>query len=144
MHYIDIIQSAPSKSEDLMWQAVRHTSQFIDQLWRTHQPIANRFIMEQFELIHGPHFNEQLARATVADMYHDNTHGEIITPDEASSIAPSPEQNWDAYVAANAFAHDLAPMGMSRKDLLHAAETFWFHDQDFPSDSKIFWYFKNK
>lgn len=90
MNYLSIIQNAPDKSEPLMCQAVTHTSHFIDRLWHSHLDIASRFIMEQYEILYGPHFNEQLARATVAEMYHADTHGEIITPDEAASIAPAP------------------------------------------------------
>lgn len=142
MNYLSLVQNAPNCSEETMLQAVAHTSRLIDQLWQTHQPIAARFIVEQYEIMYGPHFNEQLARDTVAQMYHDGIRGQIITPEESAPIAP--EQPWDAYVAANALAHDLAPLNLQRKDLLQAAKAFWFHDQDFPSDNKIFWYFKSR
>lgn len=142
MNYLELVQQAPDRSDDIMRQSVAHISHFIDQLWQTHQPIASRFIMQQYEIMYGPHFNEPLARATVAEMYHDGIRGQIIAPEEAAAIAP--DQRWDAYVAANALAHDLAPLNLPRKEILQAAKVFWFHDEDFPSDSKIFWYFKNK
>lgn len=147
MHYIDLVREAPLKSEDIMWQSVAAISSLIDRLWQSHQPIARQFMLQEYERLYGPHFNEELARATVSEMYHSTdpgkmVRGEIVTPEEAATINPA--QPWDAYVAANAFAHDLAPLNMSRRDLLQAAKAFWFHDEDFPSDTKIFWYVKNK
>ena len=51
---------------------------------------------------------------------------------------------WDAYVAANAFAHDLGATGMSKADIMKAATAFWFHDEDLGNKHKVYWYFKDK
>lgn len=148
MHYIDLVKNATNKSEQVMWQSVESVSKLVDELWKNHASMARKFLLREYSRMYGDHFNEELACDTVDDMYHKSNgsivEGEMVTFQEASSIAPSEEYVWDAYVGVNAFMHDLANEGLGRSEIISAAKSFWFDDVDFSGDSKVFWYFKNQ
>ena len=113
---------------------------------------------EQYELMNGKHLNEWIAKALVTNMWHKNASsneviGEQFSPEEAMAILSdqTPEQQakckWDAYVAVNAFAHDLGKSGVSltKSDLFKLAKAFWFGDDDLSDSShKVYWYFKDQ
>lgn len=152
MRYVDIVKTASSKSEEVMWKQIYDVSDLIDSLWRSHPEIAQRFMMKAYSMLHGDHFNEQLAREFVNVMYHFNAKeekisGEAVTVEEAEGIIEPMDRSalrWDAYVACNTFMHDLARTGMSRQDIMDSARVFWFEDDDFKGESKVFWYYANK
>lgn len=149
MNYYKMVQNAPKKSEEIMWQSVKAISDLIDELWDAHRPIAHKFMMKEYGRMYGEHFNEAMAMAVVEDMYHVSNdgkriEGEAVPFEEASTIAPSAEMQWDAYVGVNALAHDLARLGMGTGDIKKLAKAFWFEDADFEGESKVFWYFANK
>ena len=101
----------------------------------------------------GPHFNENLARLIVTDMWHEDAkgfhvEGEVVTPMDSRSLLDGFEPNkiekmqWDAYVAANAFMHDLSSTGLPKDAVMKAAKAFWFHDEDSEDGChKVFRYF---
>ena len=101
--------------------------------------------------MHGHHFCEALARDIVDEMYHldgdDKMSGEMISAEDAMMLVAdkdTPEEwRWDAYVAANSFAHDLSGEGLSKDVLLKLAKRYWFGDVDFAGGNKIFWYYSN-
>lgn len=147
MNYYDMVKTAPIKSEEIMWIAIRDISELLER----HPEIGRSFIIKQYKMMHGHHFCEQLARDVVDEMYHhdgDNkVSGEMISADDAMILVAdkdTPEEwRWDAYVAANSFAHDLAGEGLSKDGLLKLAKRYWFGDVDFTGDNKIFWYYSN-
>ncbi len=147
MNYYDMVRNAPNKSEEIMWQSVRAISELLDK----HPEIARAFLINQYKAMYGEHFNETMARDAVHKMYHhdgsNDVRGEIITPDDAMLLVSdkdNPEKwRWDAYVAANSFAHDIAGEGLAIKHLLMLAKRYWFCDVDFTGHNKIFWYYSN-
>lgn len=147
MKYYDMVKTSPNKSEKIMWNAIRDISELLEK----HPAIGRSFLMKQYKMMHGHHFCEQLARDVVDEMYHydgDNkVSGELISADDAMMLVvnkDTPEEwRWDAYVAANSFAHDLAGEGLSKDGLLKLAKRYWFGDVDFAGGNKIFWYYSN-
>lgn len=152
MKYIDIVKTASIKSDSVMWAQVKEVSDLIDQLWKSHPDMAQRFMMKAYGTLHGEHFNEQLAKEFVNAMYHYNNReekvtGEVVPVEEAESILEPTDREkmrWDAYVAANTMMHDMARADMDRRVILEAARVFWFADDDFDGNNKVFWYFANK
>ena len=156
MKYIDIVKHSKG-DEALMWASVKHISETIDKLAEVHPELARTFKQEQYELMNGKHINEWVAKELVSKMWHKDINGkevmgEAVTPEEAmmliSDMAPEKqaECKWDAYVAANAFAHDTGKSGvpLSKTDLLKLAKSFWFHDDDMSAGChKVYWYFKD-
>lgn len=151
--YKEIVDHADGTT-DTMHESVEHISRFIGELKETHPELARKFLMEQYVLMNGEHIKEWLARKMVACMWHESDDGtvikgQVVTPDEAMSlIADKPTEKqekcrWDAYVAANAFSHDLGTISLSKSDIMKAAKAFWFHDDDFNESHKVYWYFKD-
>lgn len=111
-----------------------------------------KYLFHFFSQHSGHHFNHDLAHEVVAEMHHFSndgklSSGELIPIEEAEAIIDKEHRDslrYDAYVAANAFAHDLARLNLSKKDILELAREFWFRDDDYQGESKIFSYFANR
>lgn len=155
--YLDIVKNSAG-SEEKMWQAVEHVSDFMNVAIEAHPEEVSKFLQEQYELLNGQHFNEWLAKKVVSEMWHTSAdgkskvYGELINPSEAAKMLhelTSEDQlgfRWDAYVAANTFAHDLnGTNAYTNVDLLlKLSEKFWFEDEDFEDGNKIYWYHTSK
>ena len=155
MNYYDIIKSS-YENEKQLWDAITHVDNFLEKLAEHHPDLVYQFKEEQYEAMNGKHINESVAHQLVADMWHTapdgktEVRGELVSQlDSAQMISDwtSKDQakwKWDAYVAANAFAHDLATVQLSKSDLLKAAKAFWLHDEDRSGSNKVYWYFKDE
>lgn len=155
MDYMELIKSS-YVNEEQMWNAIEGVSSLLEKLRESHPEEVKELMISQYEAMNGKHINEWLAKKLVADMWHtaadgkSEVYGELVSSSDAAQMIadwPSEKQidwRWDAYVAANAFAHDLATVGMSKPDLMKAAKAFWLHDEDMPEGNKVYWYFKDK
>lgn len=153
MNYKDMVKNAPKKSEQIMWESVEAFSDLLEKLKVSHPDMARAFLMKEHERMYGPHFDEAMARETVDGMYHKNSKGEVVkgeavSPEDAmvliDGIDGAEDMAWDAYVGANGMMHDLARSSMSSRQIMDLARVFWFEDDDFPGESKVFWYYSNK
>lgn len=152
--YKEILESSKRGNESTMWDAVERVDCHIEKLRKAEPELAREFLQKEYESLNGQHLNEWIARKMVQMMHHTATDGstvkgEAVTPEEAMTlIADKPAEKqakckWDAYVAANAFAHDLGATGMSKADIMKAAKAFWFHDEDLGNKHKVYWYFRD-
>lgn len=154
LKYYDII-SGTKGDKAMMWKAVKRVDGLLEKLSEAHPVMAHKFLIDEYVAMNGHHFNETLARQTVASMWHTDQNGErfdgeAVTPDEAQRLTEGMAEDkreklrWDAYVGANAFVHDLASAGMGLEEIMKAAKAFWFHDEDMADGKhKVFWYFLN-
>ena len=156
MNFYDIVKHSKG-DETKMLESVKHVSETVERLEEVHPELARKFKKEQYELMNGRHINEWLAKELVSKMWHEDINGkevmgEVVTPEEAMMLIAdmtSEKQakcKWDAYVAANAFAHDIGGSGvsLSKADMLKLAKSFWFHDDDMGDKChKVYWYFKD-
>ena len=152
MKYIDIVKSSPSGGEKMMWGSVERISDFLCKMMKEEPEMVSHFLKSEYEAMNGKHINEWLANELVSRMYHTENgkrvDGEVVTVEEASRLLDGmPDEmadklEWDAYVGANGFMHDLAKTGMSRAQIMNAAKHFWFHDEDFSDGGKVYWYFQ--
>jgi hypothetical protein len=155
MDYMELIKSS-YVNEEQMWDAIECVSSLLEKLRESHPEEVKELMISQYEAMNGKHINEWLAKKLVSNMWHtaadgkSEVYGELVSSSDAAQMIadwPSEKQidwRWDAYVAANAFAHDLATVGMSKPDLMKAAKAFWLHDEDMPEGNKVYWYFKEK
>lgn len=146
-----IVDSSKGSAE-LMHDTIEHVSNFVEKVAMVQPHLAKMFLQEQYELMNGQHLNEWLAKEIVSKMWHTAADGKIVsgetvTPQQAIQMLVDKDSvlwKWDAYVAANAFAHDLADTGISQEQIIKAARKFWFHDEDMPKGNKVYWYFKDE
>lgn len=110
-------------------------------------------LLDEYVEKNGHHFNESLAKRVVSGMWHEDANkkrieGEAVSPSDAMRLLDGMDADkrekmkWDAYVAANAFKHDLAGAMLNDEAVMKAAKLFWFHDDDMDDGChKVFWYF---
>ena len=150
--YYDIVKGADG-DEDMMWEGVKRVSELVDELKETNPEKAAEFLEQEYLAMNGKHFNETLAKVTVADMWHKDPNGntvkgEAVTPQDAQTLLTgktdeyAKKHYWDAYVAANGFMHDLGKAGLPKSEIMSAAKAFWFNDDDREDPShKVAWYY---
>lgn len=142
-------------SEETMHASVEHVSNFVEKIATVQPHLAKMFLQEQYELMKGQHLNEWLAKDIVSKMWNtgldgkSKIHGELVSVSETDRMIsdwPADKQEayrWDAYVAANAFAHDLYGAINDKQVLMRAVKAFWFGDED-RQGNKVYWYFKDE
>ena len=136
-------------SEKTMDASIESVDQLLEQLKEAHPDVYNAFIAKQHELLYGPHYNELFAAMAVAGIEYTDAEGKshkgeywsIAEVDEATRGLAFPQgtTKWDKYVAYNAMKGDLAKVA-SDKDILNAAYAFYFADEDFRGEGKIWRY----
>ena len=136
-------------SENTMIASIESVDQLLEQLREAHPDVYNAFIAKQHELLYGPHYNEMFATMAVAGIEYTDAEGKshkgeywsVEEVDEATrgQAFPQGTTKWDKYVAYNAMKSDLAKVA-GDKDILNAAYAFYFADEDFRGQGKIWRY----
>lgn len=116
-----------------------------------YHPVYEQYLIEKYEEEHGPHFNEEKARETVACLRHmeheewvKGEHWSIEQVENCISQYNLGEYDtkWDFYVAINTWYHDMCVTYRNRNDeenLIPDAVTFFFEDED-ADEGKIWKY----
>lgn len=147
MNYYDIVKQSPSGGENGMWSSVKRVSDFIEKMREEHPHEVKCFLKKEYITMNGKHLNESVAKQLVSNMHHSKNDklikGEMVSPEDAARyIKKDKEWHWDVYVAANAMMHDLANTELGNNQILDAAQKFFFEDEDFSDENKVFWYFE--
>lgn len=141
--YKEIMLNSPKGSESSMWESVEMIDKFLDDLPREK---TKKLLLDTYIMMNGKHFNEYFAKKEVAKMYHKNTEGTIISGEVyPMQEAEAMEYNkYDVYVGVNAFLHDLGRVDIPKDKIIESAIDFWFEDDDYADENKVFWYFFTK
>ncbi len=153
MNYCDIVKYSPSGGEKGMWSGVKRVSEFLEKMREEHPHEVKHFLKEEYIAMNGKHLNKNVAKSLVDGMYHTDEHdkrfeGELIDCEQAHEllmVAKNEEDPlfWDGYVALNAMMHDLAnEHDLTPKTIANITKNFFFHDEDFSDENKVFWYFE--
>lgn len=135
--------------EKKMWASVAVTADAMDVLKELAPEKYDCFMRKMSETLYGKHYTEELARLDVSKMHstdangnkHTGAHWTIEEIESATSgmAFPKTTTKCDKYVAFNASWHDLNKVLPDEK-ILEAAHVFWFGDEDWDSDGKIWDY----
>ena len=150
--YKDLIKESLVKgSDEVMHKSVELVDELLMEVKQEHPQRYWRFVREQQGLISGGHYNEEFARYDVEQMWHTDKRGEKHCGEHWSVSQArqvmrehglaSPINEYDVYVALNAFWHDLACVIEDESVLIEAAVAFWFKDEDTVGHSKIWRYY---
>lgn len=153
--YKEIVKQSLGKgSEEVMHKSVELVDELLMEIKHEHPQRYWRFIREQQGLVSGGHYDEAFARYDVEQMWHTDKRGEKHCGEHWSVSQArqvmrehglaSPVNEYDVYVALNAFWHDLACVIEEESVIVEAAVAFWFKDEDFSGKSKVWWYFCNR
>lgn len=138
-------------SEDAMWKSVENVEELLGDLREEHPEKYWHFIRKEHEALYGPHFDCQFAKYTVEKLEYTDAEGvrqtgAHWTPEQveaawARKAFKAGTTPWDKYVGANAMYADLCKE-FSDEDVLKAAYLFYFADEDWKGDGKVWQYFK--
>ncbi|MBO7171779.1 MAG: hypothetical protein J6V52_02345 [Bacteroidaceae bacterium] len=152
--YKNMIQEARKTgraNEDAMWRSVENVEELLEDLRQANPEKYWHFMRKAHESLNGPHFDCQFAKYTVEGLEYTDAEGvrqkgAHWTPEQVEAAwarkAFKPGTTpWDKYVGANAMYADLCKE-FSDEDVLKAAYLFFFADEDWKGDGKVWQYFK--
>ena len=151
MDYKKMIKSYADAGGDekKMWASVDVTEEAMEYIKEIAPEKYECFMRKLHETLYGKHYSEELAHADVAKMHgtgsdgvkHEGAHWTAEQIETATSSLPFPKgtTKWDKFVAYNATAMDLGKK-FTDEQVLSAAYLFWFADEDWKSEGKIWDY----
>lgn len=138
-------------NEEAMWRSVENVEELLEEIKEHHPDMYHHFIRKEHEVLNGPHFDCQFAKYTVEGLEYTDAEGvrqtgAHWTPEQVEAAwarkAFKPGTTpWDKYVGANAMYADLCKE-FSDEEVLKAAYLFFFADEDWGGDGKVWQYFK--
>ena len=135
--------------EKKMWASVDVTEMAMEYI-KEKDPEKYECLMRKLhEALYGKHYCEEFALHDVAQMHstgadgtkHVGAHWTVDQIEAATKglTFPAGTTKWDKFVAFNAFANDLGGV-LTDEQILKAAYAFWFDDEDWKEEGKIWDY----
>ena len=152
-------------NEETMWASIALVSDMLEEAVEKHPDLKEAywaFMRDQHEAMAGHHFNEPYAKWQVEHMHHKGDDGMEYKgehwPIEATNSVlakyrpkiPAEYNEWDFYVALNASYHDFCSWAKRRfaeraeEEIIEMAILFWFADEDWDGNTKVWDYFRKK
>lgn len=135
--------------EKKMWESVDITEMAMDYIKETNPDKYDCLMRKLHESLYGKHYCEDIALHDVAGLVYMDASGvkhtgahwtaEQVETATADKTFPKGTTKWDKYVAYNVFAADLGK-ALDDAHILKAAYAFWFDDDDWEGDGKIWDY----
>ena len=151
MDYKKMIRSYADNGGDekKMWASVDVTEEAMEYIRETNPEKYECLMRKLHEALYGKHYSEELAHYDVSKMHstgadgtkHTGAHWTLEQVDAATASLPFPKgtTKCDKYVAYNAAWHDLHK-DFSDEQILKAAYSIWFADEDWHTEGKIWDY----
>ena len=152
-HMVDHAKKAGVTNEKTMWESIDSFSELLEELKESHPQLYWDFMRKQHGIMFHGHYDEAFAEYDVSQMHYTDKHGvkrqgaywtvDQIETATAGMRFPSSVNRWDKFVAFNAFAGDLCK-DTDEAGIIKAAHAFWFADEDWPTETKIWEYMEHK
>jgi hypothetical protein len=152
MNYRKLVNSAKENgnfSDKTMWKSVESISLLVDELFQQDEHLYWKFMRKQHGIIYNCHYSEDFALHDVDHLSytakdgkkHTGGHWSVDDIEQAtrSMTFPSEVNIWDKYVAFNAAYADFC-LHFDDKQILQIAYDFYFADEDFVGNNKIWRY----
>ena len=146
---VDHAKKAGVTNEKTMWESIDAFSELLEELRESHPQMFWDFMRKQHGIMYHGHYDESFAMYDVSQISYTSRTGEkrqgaYWTVDQIESATagmrfPSGVTKWDKYVAFNLAYSDLSKE-LEDSDVLKAGYAFYFADEDWPSDSKVWEY----
>lgn len=149
--------------EKVMKQSVRLVNNLLEKMKEHHPEMYWEFMRDHHEIMYGKHFNRDYAEWEVAQMHHkcgDKVYkGEHWSHEQTTDVMssykttlPAEITPCDFFVALNSQWHDYHCLYMSlfpseeeaEKAIIESAIKFWFKDDDWDGNTKVWCYFRMK
>lgn len=139
--------------EKKMWASVDVTEEAMEYIRETNPDKYDCLMRKLHEALYGKHYCEESAMHDVANLSYTDASGakhtgahwtvEQVESATANKSFPVGTNRWDKYVAYNATYADLNRK-FTDAQVLDAAYLFWFADEDWQSEGKIWDYMNMK
>lgn len=167
MRYWEIVKSNIDKlnGDDVkMWASVEMVDALLEEMREHHPQRYWQMLRDTHELFYGKHFDKEYAEWQVERMYHKDkngiTHrGEHWSREQTTEVMqmykaklPAEVTPGDFYVALNTQWHDYICWAMEHypnegeadNAIIEMAVRFWFLDDDWGDNTKVWEYFRSK
>lgn len=152
-HMVDHAKKAGVTTEKTMWDSIDSFSELLEELKESHPQMYWDFMRKQHGIMFHNHYDESFAMWDVSRMHHTNKNGEkkygpYWTAEQIESATagfkfPAGTTKFDKYVAFNAMHSDMCK-DFDDDDILRIGYLFYFADEDWGSDTKIWEYMEHK
>jgi hypothetical protein len=153
MKYKEMLEDAKAKgltSEKVMWESIEDMDDMLCMMKHEHPKEYWALMRRMHGRLYKHHYDEEFARHDVGNLSwtdkqgakHTGEHWSPTQVEEATrgKSFPAGTTMWDKWVAYNALYADLCKE-FSDEEILRAAYQFWFADEDFGSEGKVWRYF---
>ena len=156
VNYKEMVEQARKAgitSEKIMWESIESFSELLDELKEERPDLYWEFMRKQQGILYHGHYNECFAMYDVSQMHYTNKQGEKrhgaywtveqIEEATAGMKFPPGTSKFDKFVAYNAIYADMCK-DFDDASILKIAYAFFFADEDWGSDTKVWEYMSNK
>ena len=152
-HMVDHAKKAGVTNEKTMWESIDGFSELLEELKESHPKLYWEFMRKQHGIMFQSHYDEAFAMWDVSQMHYTDKHGikhygaywtaEQIEAAMQGMKFPQGTTKWDKFVALNAAKTDWGK-DYEDADILKIGYDFYFADEDWGSDTKIWEYMEHK
>ena len=152
-HMVEHAKKAGLTNEKTMWESIDSFSELLEELKESHPQLYWDFMRKQHGIMFHDHYDEIFGVLDVSQMYHTDKQGvkrkgaywtlEQIETATAGMKFPQGTAPYDKYVAFNSAKHDWGK-DYEDADILKIAYDFYFADEDWGDDGKIWDYMEHK
>lgn len=150
---VDQAKKTGVTNEKMMWESIDSFSELLEELKEFHPQMYWDFMRKQHGIMYHGHYDEEFAKYDVSKMHYTTKSGEkregaYWTPEQIESATtgmkfPNGTTKWDKFVAFSAAYSDFCKY-FEDADILKIGYAFYFADEDWGSDSKVWEYISNK
>ena len=150
---VEHAKKAGVTNEKTMWESIDSFSELLEELKESHPQLYWDFIRKQHGIMYHDHYDEHFAIYDVSQMHYTDRQGvkregahwtsDQIEAATAGMKFPAGTTKWDRFVAMNAAFSDWSKY-YDDADILKIGYAFYFADEDWGDDSKIWEYMEHK
>lgn len=153
MNYKTMIEDARSKgltNETAMWTSIDNLSEILEVMKAEHSDLYWKFMRKQYGILYSNHYGPDFAEYDVSQISYTDANGahhtgrhwtkEEIEAATSGRRFPSGTTLCDKYVAYNAAYADFCKH-FTEEQILDIAFDFYFADEDWKSNTKVWDYF---
>ena len=152
-HMVEHAKKAGVTNEKTMWESIDSFSELLEELKESHPQLYWDFIRKQHGIMYHGHYDEHFAIYDVGQMHYTDRQGvkregahwtaDQIEAATAGMKFPAGTTKWDRFVAMNAAYSDWSKY-YDDADILKIGYAFYFADEDWGDESKIWEYMEHK
>ena len=150
---VDTAKKAGVTNEKTMWESIDSFTELLEELKESHPQLYWDFMRKQHGIMYHGHYDEAFAMHDVSKMHSTDKSGEKKegahwTSEQIESAVvglkfPQGTTKWDRFVAMNSAYHDWRK-DYADADILKIGYLFYFADEDWGDESKVWEYMSHK